>query len=82
MIPEVLTLQVQEEEPICGPMIQCLAVLSGQHILTLGYVRSLVDTFEEMRAYLQADVLDFERDRKKVRAVITDKGRIEATGPL
>ena len=81
MIPEVLTgPQVQEEEPICGPMIQCLAVLNGQgHILNpLGYVRSLVDAFEEMGGrYLQADVLDFERDGKKVRAVITDKGRIE-----
>jgi len=41
-------------------------------------VRSLVDAFKEMGGrYLQADVLDFERDGKKVRAVITDKGRIE-----
>ena len=81
MMPDVLTgSEVQDEEPICGPMIQCLAVLKGQgHILNPhGYVLSLVNAFEEMGGKCRkADVLDFERDGDKLSAVITNTGRIE-----
>ena len=81
MTPDVLTgPEVQDEEPICGPMIQCLAVLKGQgHILNPhGYVQSLVNAFEEMGGkYHKADVLDFERIGDKLSAVITNTGRIK-----
>ena len=81
MTPDVLTgPEVQDEEPICGPMIQCLAVLKGQgHILNPhGYVQSLVNAFEEMGGkYYKADVLDFERIGDKLSAVITNTGRIK-----
>tara|TARA_B100001057_G_scaffold454107_1_gene499593 strand:- start:206 stop:904 length:699 start_codon:yes stop_codon:yes gene_type:complete len=61
-------------------MIQCLAVLSGQgHIQNPhGYVQSLVNAFEEMGGkFIQADVIDFERDNDRLRAVITETGRIK-----
>ncbi len=81
MKPDVLTgSEVQDEEPICGPMIQCLAVLKGQgHILNPhGYVLSLVNALEEVGGKCRkADVLDFERDGHKLTAVITNTGRIE-----
>lgn len=81
MMPEVLTgPEVQDEEPICGPMIQCLAILKGQgHILNPhGYVKSLVNAFEEMGGkFHKADVLDFERDGERLSALITDTERIE-----
>ena len=81
MTPEVLTgSEVRDEEPICGPMIKCLAVLSGQgHIQNPhGYVQSLVNAFEEIGGkFIQADVIDFERDGDGLRAVITKRGRIK-----
>ena len=81
MTPQVLTgPEVQDEEPICGPMIQCLAVLSGQgHILNPhGYVQCLVNAFEDIGGkFIKADVLDFEREGDRLRAVIMDSGRIE-----
>ena len=81
MKPDVLTgHEVQDEEPIFGPMIQCLAVLKGQgHILNPhGYVQSLVNAFEDVGGkYRKADVLDFERNGDKLTAVITNTGRIE-----
>ena len=81
MIPEILTdEEVQEEEPICGPLIKCLAVLKGQgHIFNpLGYVRELSKVFESMGGrFLLAKVLDFERVGETIEAIVTDKGRLK-----
>ncbi len=79
LVPEILTDgEVQEEEPICGSMIKCLAVLKGQgHINNpLGYVRELAKVFESLGGrFLLAKVLDFERDGDTIEAVLTDQGR-------
>lgn len=81
LIPEVITgANVQDHEPICGPAIQCLAVLSGQgHILNpLGYITELCALFIDLGGrFIQTDVQDFERTGEKISAVFTDQGRFD-----
>ena len=81
MVPEIITgSDVQDVEPICGPAIQCLAVLSGQgHIINpFGYVNELARVFDVLGGtFIQSDVKDFEQETGKIKAVLTDKGRFE-----
>lgn len=81
MVPDIITgSNVQDVEPICGPAIKCLAVLSGQgHVLSpLGYVSELAKVFQNLGGtFIQTDVQDFEKDADKISAVLTDQGRFE-----
>ena len=81
MVPEILTgKEVQEEEPICGPFIKCLAVLSGQgHIFNpLGYVRELIKVYKGIGGkYLCAKVLEFQISHRGIYAIQTDRGHFE-----
>ncbi len=79
MVPDVITgLDVQDVEPICGPAIKCLAVLSGQgHVLSPHiYVSKLAEVFQNLGGtFIQTDVQDFEKNMDKISAVLTDQGR-------
>ena len=68
---------VQEEEPILGPTIKCLAVIEGQgHITNPGqYIAELARHFTENGGtFIQAEVQDFHHDRGQIARIDTDKG--------
>ena len=70
---------VHEAEPICGPNIQCLAVLKGHgHVLNPGgYCDALAQVLrEEGGSIRQAEAKDFELIDGKIRAVVTDHGTL------
>lgn len=73
--PKILTgAAVQEEEPMLGPGIECLAVLEGQgHITNPGqYVTELCNAFIESGGkFIQQEVLDITRQNDRVTHVVT-----------
>lgn len=81
--PNVLTgAAVQEEEPILGSSIGCLAVLEGQgHITDPGaYITELAALFEaEGGQILQAQVKDFQFDQGQIAKLETDIGSFECS---
>lgn len=71
---------VQEEEPILGPSVKCLAVLEGQgHITNPGqYLAELATYFTDQGGTcVQAQVTDFEVSHGKIKTVHTDGGSFE-----
>ena len=81
MVPEIFTgKQVQEIEPICGSVIDCLAVLSGQgHIINpQGYITELMKIFYHNGGkFINAKVKDFGFHNEKIHVVFTDNGKFE-----
>ncbi len=79
--PNILTGgEVQEEEPILGPAIACLAQLEGHgHITDPGrYVALLAQHFtQEGGQFVQAQVQDFTRSGDHVTQVETSEGAFE-----
>ncbi len=68
---------VQEEEPILGSAIQCLAVLEGLgHITNPGqYVKELAQYFVDNGGrFIQADVKNLHRRQDRISEVQTDQG--------
>lgn len=80
-VPTMITGQaVQEEEPILGSAIQCLAVLEGQgHILNPGqYITELAKYFETQGGtFLRAEFQDFTKEKGHVTQVHTSQGSID-----
>ena len=72
--------EVQEQEPILGERIKCLAVLNSQGHITnpLEYISKLANIFLELGGQLiQGTVKDFELEDEKISSVITDQGHFE-----
>lgn len=71
---------VQEEEPILGSSVQCLAVLEGQgHITNPGqYVIELCNHFTDCGGkFIQAEVLDINKTNGRVSQVVTTEGNLD-----
>ena len=81
LIPKViLGAAVQEEEPILGPAMGCLAVLEGQgHVTNPGqYIAELVAYFVSQGGqFIQANVLDIQKINGVVSHIDTDLGRFD-----
>ncbi|WP_121631689.1 NAD(P)/FAD-dependent oxidoreductase [Tropicibacter alexandrii] len=81
-VPEVIEGgAVQEYEPALGPGVGCLAVMKGHGRISDpgGYVAALAQDFEAMGGrVLRAEVMDFDLDGGRLRAVLTDRGPLEA----
>ena len=70
---------VREVEPICGSIIDCLAVISGQgHIVNpMGYISELMKVFVIMVENFKCKVEDFGFQNEKISTVYTDNGHFE-----
>ena len=75
LLPNIITgPAVQEEEPMLGSSIQCLAVLEGQgHITNPGqYVTELCKTFTDQGGkFIQEEVVDIIKTNGRVSQVVT-----------
>ena len=73
---------VQDEEPMLGSSIQCLAVLEGQgHITNPGqYVTELCESFiEQGGKFVQTEVLDITKTNGRVSQVVTTDQAFECS---
>ena len=73
---------VQEEEPILGSAIQCLAVLEGQgHVSNPGqYITELASYFiKNGGQFIQAEVQNFHKSDGYISHIDTDKGAFECS---
>ena len=73
---------VQDQEPILGPAMQCLAVLEGQgHITDPGqYVAELARFFTDQGGQvIEAEVKDLQRENGRISQVETDQGAFECS---